>query len=154
MINCGVKGLSSSYNGMSLFSPERMKLLHYSYDDSQTVVSQWWDMLRGTFSTPLSRTSYRGHTSIQARIQDSTTGWGQGPIFDDGGSPLCANRDLRFREGAMAPLAPPVYGPASIIRIYTIQTDTNRLGGLLSNRTFAVIYLFSSNYVLDNWEPW
>ena len=46
---------------------------------------------------------------------------GQGPIFDDGGGqgpqiskflqnhkgpPLCANRDLRFREGAMAPCPP------------------------------------------------
>ena len=48
----------------------------------------------------------------QARIQDSTTGGGQGPQTskfpqNHKSSPLCANRDLRFREGAMAPLAPP-----------------------------------------------
>ena len=66
----------------------------------------------------------------QARIQDSTTGGGQGPIFDDGGGqgpqiskfpkiirvppPLCANRDLRFRE-AMGPPAPPCIRPWSML---------------------------------------
>ena len=35
---------------------------------------------------PLSRPYQRGILGVQARIQDSTTGGGQGPIFDDGGA--------------------------------------------------------------------
>ena len=48
-----------------------------------------------------------------AKAEFPTTGGGQGPQIlkfpqNHNGPPLCANRDLRFREGAMAPL-PPLY---------------------------------------------